>query len=79
MMRFYTFFLSLIVAVAAMAAGSDHYTVIVSLDGFRWDYPEAFDTPFLEQYFVKHGVKAVMMPSFPSKTFPNHYTLATGL
>jgi len=28
---------------------------------------------------VKHGVKAVMMPSFPSKTFPNHYTLATGL
>ena len=78
-MRFYTFFLSLIVAVAAMAAGSDHYTVIVSLDGFRWDYPEAFDTPFLEQYFVKHGVKAVMMPSFPSKTFPNHYTLATGL
>lgn len=78
-MRFYTFFLSLIVAVAVMAAGSDHYTVIVSLDGFRWDYPEAFDTPFLEQYFVKHGVKAVMMPSFPSKTFPNHYTLATGL
>lgn len=69
----------MMVAMAALASGNDHYTVIVSLDGFRWDYPEAFDTPFLEQYFVEHGVKAVMMPSFPSKTFPNHYTLATGL
>ena len=64
--------------VVAWAAGRDVYTVIVSLDGFRWDYPEAFNTPFLDQ-MAHDGVKAVMMPSFPSKTFPNHYTLATGL
>ena len=75
------FLISLIVLATACtvwAAGRDTYTVIVSLDGFRWDYTEAFDTPFFDQ-MAQQGVKAVMTPSFPSKTFPNHYTLATGL
>lgn len=74
-------YLSLCVALMALAGWAvsrDNYTVIISLDGFRWDYPEAFDTPFLDQ-MARDGVKAVMTPSFPSKTFPNHYTLATGL
>ena len=62
----------------ALAAGRDTYTVIVSLDGLRWDYLDAYDVPFLNQ-LAREGVKAVMQPSFPSKTFPNHYTLATGL
>ena len=61
-----------------MAAGRDTYTVIVSLDGLRWDYLDAYDVPFLNQ-LAREGVKAVMQPSVPSKTFPNHYTLATGL
>lgn len=75
------FFFSLAIAMcalAALAAGRDTYTVIVSLDGLRWDYPEAFDAPFFDR-MARDGVKAVMSPSFPSKTFPNHYTLATGL
>ena len=62
----------------AWAAGRDTYTVIVSLDGLRWDYLDAYDVPFLNQ-LAREGVKAVVQPSFPSKTFPNHYTLATGL
>ena len=62
----------------AWAAGRDTYTVIISLDGLRWDYLDAYDVPFLNQ-LAREGVKAVMQPSFPSKTFPNHYTLATGL
>lgn len=69
---------ALVMAVTAWATTSSNYTVIISLDGFRWDYPDAFDTPFLDR-LATEGVKAVMMPSFPSKTFPNHYTLATGL
>ncbi|MBR6285043.1 MAG: alkaline phosphatase family protein [Muribaculaceae bacterium] len=64
--------------IACWSAGRDSYTVLVSLDGLRWDYPEAFDTPFFDQ-LAQQGVKAVITPSFPSKTFPNHYTLATGL
>lgn len=59
-------------------AATGNITIIVSLDGFRWDYAEAFNAPFMK-YMADNGVKAVMQPSFPSKTFPNHYTLATGL
>lgn len=65
-------------AAVSVRAASGNVTVIVSLDGFRWDYAEAFDAPFMK-YMADNGVKAVMQPSFPSKTFPNHYTLATGL
>lgn len=67
-----------VAALAMTAATGANYTVVVSLDGFRWDYSEVYDTPFFDQ-LARQGVKAVMMPSFPSKTFPNHYTLATGL
>lgn len=59
-------------------AQESNYTVIVSLDGFRWDYPLMYRAPFLE-FMAKNGVSASMLPSFPSKTFPNHYTMATGL
>lgn len=75
------FILVLLMAVLpwqGWAAGRDTYTVIISLDGLRWDYLDTYDVPFLNQ-LAREGVKAVMQPSFPSKTFPNHYTLATGL
>lgn len=55
------------------------YTLIISMDGFRWDYPELYDLQNISE-FGSEGVRAVsLQPSFPSKTFPNHYTLATGL
>lgn len=57
---------------------SETYTVIVSLDAFRWDYAEMYPTPNLDA-ISKRGVKAVMQPSYPASTFPNHYTIATGL
>ena len=56
----------------------DHYTVLISLDGNRWDYPDYYDMPFFDS-LATVGVKARMEPSFPSSTFPNHYTMATGL
>lgn len=55
------------------------YVLMVSLDGFRWDYPEMYKTPFLDS-LASVGVKAKsLQPSYPSKTFPNHYAMATGL
>ncbi len=55
------------------------YVVVVSLDGFRWDYIEKFNAAGLKS-FGENGVRAkYMIPSFPTVTFPNHYTLATGL
>lgn len=54
-------------------------TIVISLDGFRWDYNQKTPTPALD-LIAREGVKAVsLIPSFPSKTFPNHYTIATGL
>ncbi|MEO5799853.1 MAG: ectonucleotide pyrophosphatase/phosphodiesterase, partial [Gemmatimonadales bacterium] len=57
----------------------DQAVVLVSLDGFRADY---LDRPVAKnlQALARGGVRAEWMtPSFPSKTFPNHYTIATGL
>ncbi len=55
------------------------YLILISLDGFRWDYVEKYKPPHLSD-FIESGVKAEsLIPSFPSKTFPNHYTIATGM
>ncbi|WP_296384667.1 ectonucleotide pyrophosphatase/phosphodiesterase [Winogradskyella sp.] len=55
------------------------YVILISLDGFRWDYVEKYKPPHLSN-FINSGIKAEsLIPSFPSKTFPNHYTIATGM
>jgi alkaline phosphatase D len=57
----------------------DLYVVMLSLDGFRWDYADMYPTPNLDK-IAKNGVKAhSLIPSFPTKTFPNHYTIVSGL
>ena len=67
-----------IILLFQTAGFARRYTVMVSLDGFRDDYTRAYVTPFFDQ-MAEMGVSATMQPSFPSKTFPNHYTLVTGL
>src|SRR2546423_2231962 len=53
--------------------------ILISIDGFRSDYLEKYEPPNLRQ-LAREGVRARWMtPSFPSKTFPNHYAIATGL
>jgi predicted AlkP superfamily pyrophosphatase or phosphodiesterase len=54
------------------------YVIMLSLDGFRWDYPQQANTPVLDS-LKKAGVFAELVPCFPTKTFPNHYSIATGL
>ena len=51
----------------------------ISIDGWRWDYLERFTPPTLGR-LASTGVRAEgLIPVFPSKTFPNHYTIVTGL
>jgi predicted AlkP superfamily pyrophosphatase or phosphodiesterase len=58
---------------------SDPHVILISLDGFRYDYVERFQPENLTR-FIQNGVQAEsLIPSFPTKTFPNHYTIATGL
>ncbi|MBP6977741.1 MAG: ectonucleotide pyrophosphatase/phosphodiesterase [Bacteroidales bacterium] len=59
--------------------GQDNYVILVSMDAFRWDYPDRIPTPSLD-YMELNGVRAeALIPCFPTKTFPNHYSIATGL
>lgn len=57
-----------------------HYLVLVSIDGFRYDYAKLYGAPHLDA-MAKDGATAPegMLPSYPSVTFPNHYTIVTGL
>lgn len=79
----------LLAATAAAASGSEGvnapvqrdkpYVVLVSIDGFRWDFQNRHDTPSLDRV-AANGVRAErMIPVFPTLTFPNHYSIATGL
>lgn len=53
--------------------------LMISIDGFRNDYLEMYKPPTLLKW-AKNGVRANgLVPSFPTLTFPNHYTLVTGL
>src|SRR5580704_1523293 len=57
-----------------------HYVVLVSLDGFRYDYAEKYGAKNLLRMAAR-GASAPqgMIPSYPSVTFPNHYTIVAGL
>lgn len=53
--------------------------ILISLDGFRWDYIERYAPPTLQRLAAR-GVQADrLIPVFPSKTFPSHYSAVTGL
>lgn len=56
------------------------YVIYISSDGFRYDYMTKYNADNLQK-FASEGVwaKDGMYPSFPSITFPNHYSLVTGL
>ncbi|XP_053426064.1 ectonucleotide pyrophosphatase/phosphodiesterase family member 7 isoform X2 [Nycticebus coucang] len=58
--------------------GSRHKLLLVSFDGFRWNYDQDVDTPHLDT-MARDGVKArYMTPAFVTMTSPCHFTLVTG-
>ncbi|MCL1530248.1 ectonucleotide pyrophosphatase/phosphodiesterase [Xanthomonas nasturtii] len=62
-----------------VSAGTPHTLLLISIDGLRADMLDRGITPNLSQ-LAREGVRARWMtPSYPSLTFPNHYTLVTGL
>jgi predicted AlkP superfamily pyrophosphatase or phosphodiesterase len=59
---------------------SKHYVILVSLDGFRYDYAKRYHAEHLLALAAEGaGAPEGMLPAYPSITFPNHYTIATGL
>lgn len=55
------------------------YVILISIDGFRWDLADKYQAKNLLK-LREIGVQAAYLkPSFPSLTFPNHYSIVTGL
>ncbi|HEX3797083.1 MAG TPA: ectonucleotide pyrophosphatase/phosphodiesterase [Verrucomicrobiae bacterium] len=88
--RFCRVLVGFFIVVSAVVAGADEphlasprerILILISLDGFRWDYLQKFknETPNLNT-LAAEGVHAQrLISAFPSLTFPNHYTIVTGL
>jgi predicted AlkP superfamily pyrophosphatase or phosphodiesterase len=55
------------------------YLVLLSLDGFRYDYLDDIPTPAFQRMIAEGARADRMIPVFPTKTFPSHYTVATGM
>ena len=77
--------LALVISAAIAAAQRDPFAdlqptvILLSFDGFRWDYASKYPTPNLRRLMTRGVHARNLIPSFPSKTFPNHYTIVTGL
>jgi predicted AlkP superfamily pyrophosphatase or phosphodiesterase len=66
-------------APAPLTQAARPVVVLIAIDGWRWDYIEHFQPPVLSK-MAALGVRSEgLIPIFPSKTFPNHYTIVTGL
>ncbi len=70
--------LMLVATTSPLMAQNDKRVVILSMDGFRWDYTLDAHTPTLDS-LRRVGSYSQMIPVFPSNTFPSHYSMATGL
>lgn len=71
-------YLLLTICVLSLSAAKP-YVVLVSFDGFRWDYVNRNITPNFQKV-IDEGVHPLSLrPVFPSKTFPNHYSIITGM
>lgn len=78
-MKYVHRFFILIAALSFLYGKSDQYVLLISFDGFRADYLDWYDTPNFDR-MAEQGVKAKgIKPVYVSKTFPNHYSLATGM
>lgn len=92
-MKFILLVISLVVATTSCAQQDFHtsnqdknsiqaqqspYILLISIDGFRWDYIEKYQPAFLTQWVKDSARLTALRPSFPTKTFPNHLSIITG-
>ena len=74
-----TFLILITLLIVTLNAQPQPYVILISFDGFRWDYVNRGITPNLD-FIKENGVSASSLrPCFPSKTFPNHLSIITGM
>ncbi|WP_158972755.1 ectonucleotide pyrophosphatase/phosphodiesterase [Paraglaciecola sp. L3A3] len=54
------------------------YVLLISIDGYRWDYTEKYSPSFIAKFKKQGASLKSLRPSFPTTTFPNHLSIATG-
>ena len=69
----------IVLLACSFAKAQNKYVLLVSFDGFRHDYAEKYDLQNFKDMAQRGASAEMMIPSYPSKTFPNHYTLVSGL
>jgi predicted AlkP superfamily pyrophosphatase or phosphodiesterase len=81
MLRFTLWLLVLAPLAGARPAAdpADRIVILVSIDGWRWDYLERYPAPRLQALADAGVLVERLIPPFPSRTFPSHYSLVTGL
>jgi predicted AlkP superfamily pyrophosphatase or phosphodiesterase len=84
-MRIFVFLFSLLLLACSKTpesvsrSASEQSLVIISIDGLRHDYLQLHQAPMLTELATQGVHVKQLQPVFPSKTFPNHYSLVTGL
>ncbi|AWW00372.1 alkaline phosphatase family protein [Arcticibacterium luteifluviistationis] len=78
-MKFNAIILTLLLMSSVGYSQEKNYVLLVSFDGFRHDYVEKYDATNFKKFISKGTASEGLIPSFPSKTFPNHYSIITGL
>ncbi len=76
---FLVFVVLLFIGTATFSQEKEPILILISLDGFRHDYVERFQPENLSRFIAEGTAAKGLIPSFPTKTFPNHYTIATGM
>ena len=75
----YKYIILFLIIHTVYASDADEYVLLISMDGFRYDYLDKANTPNFDK-LVNTGVSAkALIPVFTSKTFPYHYSIATGM
>ena len=77
-MRLLPILAALPICLWGQAAPQRPYVVLVSLDGFRYDYAEKYHASHLLELGKAGAAAQAMIPSFPTVTFPNHVSIVTG-
>lgn len=66
------------ILISIITAQPKPYVLLISFDGFRWDYSNRGITPNLQKMKDEGVWASSLQPTYPSKTFPNHYSIITG-
>src|SRR5215213_5522878 len=77
--RLAVFAAAVALCVASLGAQASPILILISFDGWRWDYIDRANVPNLKALAARGVRSEGLIPSFPTITFPNHYTIVTGL